>query len=119
MTSTIVKAKFKGQRDPQATYVAKIWAPRTPMSAIINMDKNNICSIVVENCVPYNVILERDDILGIIEIKEEEMVPLMDDFISSICQDIHNCFPKVKRKRLSREEIQRRCHLQVLEEFKE
>jgi hypothetical protein len=123
MTSIIVKAKFKGQRDAQATYIANICAPRTPMvsgmSTIVNMDKNNICSIVVENCVPYNVILERDDILGIIEIKEEEMVPLTDDFTSSICQDIHNRFPKVKRKRLSREEIQRQCHLQVLEEFKE
>jgi glycerol-3-phosphate responsive antiterminator len=31
MTSTIVKAKFKGQRDAQATYVANICAPRTPM----------------------------------------------------------------------------------------
>jgi hypothetical protein len=46
------------------------------------------------------------------------MVPLTDDFISSICQGIHNCSPKVKRKKLSRDEIQRRCHLQVLEEFK-
>ncbi len=31
MTSTIVKAKFKGQRDAQATYVANICAPRTPI----------------------------------------------------------------------------------------
>jgi len=32
MTSTIVKAKFKGTRDEKATYVAKIYAPRTLMS---------------------------------------------------------------------------------------
>jgi hypothetical protein len=44
---------------------------------------------------------------------------MTDDFISSVCQDIHNCFPKVKRKRLSREEIKWRCHLQVPEEFHE
>jgi len=31
MTSTIEKAKCKGQRDAQATYVANICAPRTPM----------------------------------------------------------------------------------------
>jgi hypothetical protein len=53
------------------------------------------------------------------EIEEEELVPLTDDFIFSVCQDIHNRYPKVKRKRLSREEIKRRCHLQVLEEFQE
>jgi len=39
------------------------------------------------------------------EIEEEETVPLTDDFISSVCQDINNRFPKLKRKRLSREEI--------------
>jgi hypothetical protein len=45
------------------------------------------------------------------ETEQDELVPLTDDFISSVCQDIHNRFPKVKRKRLSREEIRRRCHL--------
>jgi hypothetical protein len=89
------------------------------MPSIVNVDKNNICNIIFENCTPYDVTLERDDILGIMEIEEEEMVPLTDNFISSVCQDIHNRFPKVKRKRLSREEIQQRCHLQVPEEFQE
>jgi superfamily II helicase len=73
----------------------------------------------MENCAPYDVTLERDDILGIMEIEEEELVPLMDDFISSVYQDIHNGFPKVKRKRLSREEIKQRCHLKVPEKFQE
>jgi hypothetical protein len=59
------------------------------------------------------------EILGVIETEPDELVPLTDDFISSVCQDIHNRFPKVKRKRLSREEIKRRCHLQVPEEFHE
>jgi hypothetical protein len=53
------------------------------------------------------------------ETEEEELVPLTDDFISSECQDIHNRFPKVKRKRLSREEVKRQSHLQVPEEFQE
>jgi hypothetical protein len=70
------------------------------------VDENNICSIILENCAPYYVTLERYDILGIMETEEEEMVPLMDDFISSVCQDIHNHFPKGKRKKLSRDEIQ-------------
>jgi hypothetical protein len=53
------------------------------------------------------------------ETEPDELVPLTDDFISSVCQDIHNRFPKVKRKRLSRDEIRQRCHLQVSEEFHE
>jgi hypothetical protein len=123
MMSTVIKAKFKGTRDEKALYVANICAPRTPMvsgmPSIVNIDENNICSIIVENCAPYDVTLERDDIIGVMETEQDELVPLTDDFISSVCQDIHNCFPKVKRKRLSREEIRRRCHLQVPEEFHE
>jgi hypothetical protein len=105
MTSTVIKAKFKGTRDEKAIYVANICAPRTPMvsgmPSILNIDEKNICSIIVENCAPYDVTLERDDIIGVMETKT-------DDFISSVCQDIHNRFPKVKRKRLSRDEIRRR-----------
>jgi len=109
MTSTVVKAKFKGTRDDKATYVANICAPRTPMisgmPSIINVDEKNICNIVVENCTPYDITLEREDILGVMETVEDKPVPLTDDLISSVYRDIHNRFPKVKRKRLSREEI--------------
>jgi len=105
MTSTVVKAKLKGTREEKAISVA----PRTPMvsgmPSIVDVDENNICNIVMENCAPHDVTLERDDIQGIMETEAEELVPLTDDFISSVCQDIHNRFPKVKRRRLSREEI--------------
>jgi hypothetical protein len=88
------------------------------MPSVVNVD-NNICNIILENCTPYDITLKQDDILGIMEIEEEELIPLTDDFISSVCQDIHSQFPKVKRKRLSREDIQKRCHLQVPDKFKE
>ncbi len=73
----------------------------------MNIDNNNICNLVLENCAPYDVTLERDDILGIIEIEEEALIPLTNDFVSSVYQDIHSCFLKVKRKRLSRDDIQK------------
>ncbi len=80
------------------------------MPSIVNVDENNICNIVIENCAPHDATFY---ILGVMETEEEELVPLTDDFISSVCQDIHNRFPKVKRKRLSREEVKRQCHLQL------
>ncbi len=102
MTSTVVKAIFKGTRDEKATYIANICAPRTPMvsgmPSIVKVDKNNICHIIIKNCAPYDDTLERDDVLGVMETEEDELVPLTDDFISSVCQDIPNRFPKVKRK---------------------
>ncbi len=57
------------------------------MPSIVNIDENNICNIVVENCAPYNVTLERDNILGVMETEQDELVPLTDDFISSILYD--------------------------------
>jgi hypothetical protein len=111
MTSMVVKAKFKGNRDAQATYVANICKPRTPMislmPSIVTINDNYICNINVKICTCYNVTLEPDDILGIMEIEEEELIHLTDDFVSSVCQDIHNCFPKVWRKNLSRQDIQK------------
>jgi hypothetical protein len=80
MTSTMVKAKFKGTRDEKATYATNICTPRTPMisgmPSIMNVDKNNICNIVVENCPPYDVTLERDS--QVMETEEDKMVPLTD-----------------------------------------
>jgi hypothetical protein len=32
----------------------------------------------------------------VMETESDELVQLTDDFISSVCQDIHNRFPKVK-----------------------
>ncbi len=37
----------------------------------MSVDEFNNCKIVIENCAPYDSTLERDDILGIMEIKEE------------------------------------------------
>jgi hypothetical protein len=88
-TSTVIKAKYRGTHDPNATYVANICTPGTPMvsgiPSIITIDKNNICNIIVENCAPYDVTLDRDNILGIMEVEEEELVPLTDDFITTVC----------------------------------
>ncbi len=40
------------------------------MPAIISVDKNNNCKIVIENCTLYDLTLENDDIIRILEIKE-------------------------------------------------
>jgi hypothetical protein len=100
-------------------------AIKTPMTSgipsIRSIDENNNCKIIIKNCATYEVTLERDDILGImeVEVEEVELIPLIDNFISSVCQDIHKHFPKVKKKRLSRQDTQKRCHLQLRDEYKE
>jgi hypothetical protein len=66
------------------------------MPAIISVDKSNNYKLVIKNCAPYYVTFERDDINGIVDIKEDEFMPLADDIISSVYQDIHNQFPKIQ-----------------------
>jgi len=48
------------------------------MPSIVSFDKFNNCKIVVENCAHCDITLEVDDILGILEIEEEEFMPLTD-----------------------------------------
>jgi hypothetical protein len=36
---------------------------------VVNVDKNNNCNIIVENCSLHDVTLEREDILGIMKKK--------------------------------------------------
>jgi len=54
------------------------------MPSIVNIDENNICSIIMENCAPYDVTLERDDIIEVMETEPDELVPLTDDHLISL-----------------------------------
>ncbi len=96
MTSTVIKAKFKGTRDEKAIYVANICALRTlmvsGMPSIVNIAENNMCNIIVENCAPYEATLEQDDIIGVMETEPDKLIPLTDDFISSVCQTSTTAF---------------------------
>ncbi len=63
------------------------------MPSIVNIDENNICNIIVENCAPYDVTLERDDILGVMETETDELVPLTEKLL----QNFHTSLDKLFR----------------------
>ncbi len=73
----------------------------------------------MENCTPYDITIERNDLMELIEIEKEELIPLNNNIISSVCADIHAKLPKIPKAKLSRKYIAHRCHLQVPEEFRE
>ncbi len=35
------------------------------MPAVVSIDKNNNCKIVIDNCAPYDVTIDRNDIIGL------------------------------------------------------
>ncbi len=58
------------------------------MPAVVTVDKNNNCKIVIDNCAPYDVTIDRNDILALMERETEQLQPLEDSVISAILTDI-------------------------------
>jgi hypothetical protein len=87
--------------------------------AVVHIDENNNCKVMIKNCAPYEVTIERNDLMGLVEIKEDELIPLTDNTAAKICATIKENIPKTSRARLSQYEIARCCNLQVRHEFRE
>jgi len=62
---------------------------------------NNKCKIVIENSTLYDVRIKRDDILSIMDIKNDELLLLSNDVIASTLNDINDHFPRTPRKMMS------------------
>ncbi len=111
MTSSIVTTKFNGETHTDKMYVATIHCPGSPtltgVASLVSIDENHNCKIIIENCAPYEVTIERDDIMGIVEIKDDELYPLTDDTAAEICASIKSNIPSTPRAKLTRDEIAR------------
>jgi len=66
-----------------------------------------------KNYAPYDITIDRNDLMGLIEIEEGKLILLPNDVISSLCASIYSKLHKIQRGKLSGEDIARRCHLQV------
>jgi hypothetical protein len=123
MTSSIVMTKFNKEMHPDKTYMATIHCPGAPtltgVPPLLSTDSNQNCKIVIENCAPYEVTIERNDIMGIIEIEEDEMYPLMDEAAADICTSIKSNIPSTPQSQLTGDDIAKRCNLQDPEKFKD
>ncbi len=82
MISSIITMKFNGDTHPDKTYIATIHCPGAPtltgVPSLVTIDSNQNCKVVIENCAPYDVTIERNDIMGIIEMEEDKVYPLTD-----------------------------------------
>jgi hypothetical protein len=121
-TSSIISTKFNGESHPDKTYIATIHCPGalmlTGVLSLVSIDSNQNCKIVIESCSPYEVTIERIDVMGIIEMEEDEIDPLTDETSADICASIKSNIPSTPGTQLTRDDIARCCNLQVLEEFK-
>jgi hypothetical protein len=53
LASTVITARYKGRIQPNVNFIASIFAPKNPMlcgmPAIVTIDKNNNCKLVIDN----------------------------------------------------------------------
>jgi hypothetical protein len=75
MTSSIITTKFNGDSHPDKTYIATIHCPGAPtltgVPSLVSIESNQNCKIIIDNCAPYDITIERNDIMGIIEMEED------------------------------------------------
>jgi hypothetical protein len=119
----VITAKYKGKVNKDITYIASIFAPKMPtvsgMPAVVSIDKNNNCKIIVDNCAPYDVIIDRNDVIWFMDIETDPLIPMEDSTIASILSDIEKHLPKVPKKKLTKDEIAAKANLNVPNEYKD
>jgi hypothetical protein len=59
---------------------------------------------MIQNCTPYEVTIERNHLLGLVEIEEGKLIPLTDDTATKICASIKDNILKTPRNQI----VQRR-----------
>jgi hypothetical protein len=105
----------------ESNYIADIGVPKQLLilgpSTWVNFDERNHCTIQLQNCAPHEVSLETGDILGIVDTETTTPIPLDDDSLATICEQIHQRLPKVKKRMWTRKEIEDKCHLGAPEPY--
>jgi hypothetical protein len=123
ITSSIVTTKFNREMHADKTYVATIHCPVSPtltgVPSLVSIDENHNCKIIIENWALYEVTIERNDIMGIVEIEDKELYPLTDNTAAEIGASIKSNIPSTPLAKLTRDEIARLCNLQVPDKYKE
>jgi len=123
LSSMMVTAKFKGLTSDTAQPIATIHAPQHPtisgMPVWVSLDNYKNCKIIIDNCAPYDIVLPRNEILGVLEFESEQCLPFNQDTVASIISDIEQKFLKVTKKHYSHEGIAQKTHLNVPAEYKQ
>ncbi len=102
LSSMMVTTKYKGLTSESAQHIATNHAPQHPtisgMPAWVTLDNYKNCKLIIDNCALYDIVLPRNEILGVLEFESEQCLPLNEDTVASIISNIEQKFPKVPKK---------------------
>jgi len=80
LSSMMVTTKYKGLTSDSAQPIVTIHAPQHPrisgMPVWVSLDCYKNCKIIIDNCAPCNIVVPRNEILGVLEFEPEQFLPL-------------------------------------------
>jgi hypothetical protein len=80
LSSMMVTTKYKGLTNEVALSIATIHAPQHPtisgMPAWVSLDAYKNCKVIIDNCAPYDIVLPRNEILGVLEFENETVLAI-------------------------------------------
>jgi len=120
--TTLVQARTFQDLDDKLPYIADIGVPKQPLisglSTLVSFEYRKQCTLQIQNCAPHEVSIRTGDILGILSTEEDTPIPFNDESLATICEQIYQRQPKVKKRTWTRKEIEERCHLGAPEPYK-
>jgi hypothetical protein len=101
LSSMFFSTKFKGSVFDTAKPIATIYALQNPtissMPAWVTVDKYKNCIMVIDNCAPYDIVIARNKVLGILEFVPDDCIPMTENSIAAINSDIQKKLQKYQR----------------------
>jgi hypothetical protein len=122
LATTMVPARLFQTIYKEQNYIADFGVPKHPLisgpSTLVTFDENHHCTVQLQNCAPNKISIETGDILSIVDTEATTPIPLDDDSLAAICDQIYQRLPKVKKETWTRSEIEKRCHLGARETYR-
>jgi hypothetical protein len=120
--TTFVKARTFQMINYNLNYIADIGVPKQSLisgpSTWVSFENWKHCTLQLQNCATHEVSLKAGHILGILDIKTDTPIPFCDESLATICEQIHQRLPKVRKRMWTRKEIHGRCHLGAPESYR-
>jgi hypothetical protein len=107
--TTLVQTRTFQTVNKNQNYIADIGVLKQPLisgpSTWVSFDNRNPFTIQLQNCAPHEVSLKTGDILDILDTETDMLIPFSDESLATICEQIHQPLPKVKKRMWTRKEI--------------
>jgi len=120
-SSKVIKTAFTGMTVPDTASIVSIHAPEfktiTGCQQVVTL-KNNVCSIVIDNCSPVDITIPRQTMVGFLEQESSPLLPFNESELNSVISSIQQRVKHTNTK-LTKQDIATKAKLNVPFEFRQ